>query len=460
MSAKFKDFKFTSQELVLAMVNAANSLRLDLNRVEFVDPVPTTGSHNTQATMRAKAGGGFEGSFPIKYNRLDFNVLFSAYPVILDPDNYDTSDQLLPIINEGYGLKLEASDIVVESVNIVNDKYVLKANSQSIAWFGQTDVVFRVDITAVSNFPVTSLNGVFMPAYIPFEFTFTVDPTAIGTVDYSAPGHEYVGKLGSKYYWDEISQHMPGQAFSYVRVTKDALVDGVKRDILVLILPTEIWTSPPKFVEVNGVRSVKAMGGKGEYAYAFEQLPTPIEGLAYQISISNEYLDESQLPCQTFRKHVNFSINDMAGTTKALSNLKDVGQSYPAGTVGLNLSTNAANAWMIGDYIDTSHTFNALDTLNYIERIYWQDEVDNSIRVAFEVKDLSWENIASRQFPARIKYGNAISKLGVVEFFQYENGQNWRNAIIQIRYEIVGSKPTAGTEGLIEFLEEFLTVTR
>lgn len=456
MSAKFKDFKFTSQELVLAMVNAANSLRLDLNRVEFVDPVPTSGTHNTQATMRAKAGGGFEGSFPIKYNRLDFNVLFSAYPIILDPEEYVTSDQLLPIINEDYGLKLQADDIVIESVSIVNDKYVLKASANSIAWFGQTEVSFRVDITAVSNFPVTELNGVFMPAYVPYEFTFIANGDNIYTTNYLGYETLYFTKLGSNYYWGEISQHMPNGGFSYIMLAKDALFKGVKCDYISLTLQDEAWPVAPKFIEVNGVRSRESFG----LTYIFDQLPTPIAGLAYQISISDEKQDLSLLPTQTTRKHALFSVNDMVGTSRALSNLKDAGQTFPAGTVGLNLSTGSASHWLVGDIVGADAQFNAHDPFKWIKRIYWKDEAENSIHIVWEIKMGSFADVQFLDFPARLKYNGVISQEAVVEDFQIQAIQNWRNAVVVMQYKLTGAKPATNTEALIEFLEEFVTVAR
>ncbi len=459
MSAKFKDFKFTSQELVLAMVNAANSLRLDLNRVEFVDPVPTSGTHNTQATMRAKAGGGFEGSFPIKYNRLDFNVLFSAYPVTLDPEVYTSSDQLLPLINEDYGLNLQPEDIVIESVNVVNDKYVLKASASSIAWFGQTDVTFRVDITAVSNFPVTQLNGVFMPAFTPYEFTFVAEADRISAYTYNSWGLEYDFMLGSSGYWGEISQHMPNNGFSYIRIGKGALIDGVVYDLVSLILPSETWPVTPKFIEVNGVRSVKTLSAKDGGVYAFESIPTPVPGLSYQISISNEPFDRAQEEVNNFVRHVRFNVTDMAGTSRALSNLKDTALSYPAGTIGLNLTGGGADDWMVGDFNYGDSRFLAIDSFVWIKRIYWQDEAENSIRIVYEIKDLELGSIPERSFPARLKYGNAISEKGVVESFDIHPTQHWQNAVVVIRYPIAGQKPAAG-EALIEFLEEFLTVAR
>lgn len=176
MTAKFQNFEFTSEELVLAMVNAANSLRLDNSRVEIVDPTVIIGEHNTQATLRSKVGGGFEGSFPIRYNRLDFDVLFSAYPIVVEPAPFATSEEFLPLINSSYGLKLETKDIVIEAVTIENNRYVLKAKASSVAWFGQTEILFNVDLRAVSNFSVTELDGYVAPYWNDMQGTVTFAP--------------------------------------------------------------------------------------------------------------------------------------------------------------------------------------------------------------------------------------------------------------------------------------------
>lgn len=302
MTAKFQNFEFTSEELVLAMVNAANSLRLDNSRVEIVDPTVIIGEHNTQATLRSKVGGGFEGSFPIRYNRLDFDVLFSAYPIVVEPAPFATSEEFLPLINSSYGLKLETKDIVIEAVTIENNRYVLKAKASSVAWFGQTEILFNVDLRAVSNFSVTALNGFDAPYWSEMQGTVTFIPVDdsispsmpsgfILMPELNGDGQNYLqipeGPLFENFQYEKRSNLCSGSAIFCTTSGSDMAV-AVDMDRV------------PAAITINGVESTGVIlpmlnepGAVLPFAYLFDVDLDLAAGQPYVITLSSDYATPS-----------------------------------------------------------------------------------------------------------------------------------------------------------------------
>ncbi|ANZ50339.1 putative virion structural protein [Erwinia phage vB_EamM_Phobos] len=67
---------------------------------------------NTQATFVAKPGFGLQGTLTVYYDRINLTNLFQSRPLdVTVPRTAATVKDLLPIVNEKYGLNLQAEDI-------------------------------------------------------------------------------------------------------------------------------------------------------------------------------------------------------------------------------------------------------------------------------------------------------------------------------------------------------------
>lgn len=137
-----------SFELIIDLINAANNSTLDETKVSFGAPAPLTddpSNHNTRTTVASVRGGGYVGSVNVTYNRLDIALLFNGIDVVIDvPDAVTTAD-LLPRLNEKYGLGLEVSDIsdtnIDKSSGTGSYTHTLVISGGSYAYIGSLSLI-------------------------------------------------------------------------------------------------------------------------------------------------------------------------------------------------------------------------------------------------------------------------------------------------------------------------------
>lgn len=107
----------TSQETIFDLIKKANpDAELDTAKVTLADPVVSTGTYNTEITVVAVKNLGYANKQTFQYNRIDAGLYFlNVLPKLLVEAATTTAD-LLPVINEQYGLTLTEDDVWVEQV--------------------------------------------------------------------------------------------------------------------------------------------------------------------------------------------------------------------------------------------------------------------------------------------------------------------------------------------------------
>ncbi len=124
--ADWSYLKYPSREAMLELVNDTNGFvgddRLTFDQVTFQPPVAFDGGPdiNTKLVIESVEGVKYVGPVEIEAFRLDAGVLFNGQIVKLDVEGAVTTADLLPRLNEKYGLALQASDIVDNPIDHEN----------------------------------------------------------------------------------------------------------------------------------------------------------------------------------------------------------------------------------------------------------------------------------------------------------------------------------------------------
>ncbi len=107
----------TSQETIFELIKKANpDAEFDTAKVTLGEPVVSTGAYNTEITVVPVKNLGYVNKQTFQYNRIDAGLYFlNVLPKLLVETAATTAD-LLPVINEQYGLTLTEDDVWVEQV--------------------------------------------------------------------------------------------------------------------------------------------------------------------------------------------------------------------------------------------------------------------------------------------------------------------------------------------------------
>ena len=107
----------TSQETIFDLIKKANpDAELDTAKVTLGVPAVSTGTYNTEITVVPVKNLGYVNKQTFQYNRIDAGLYFlNVLPKLLVEAATTTAD-LLPVINEQYGLTLAEDDVWVEQV--------------------------------------------------------------------------------------------------------------------------------------------------------------------------------------------------------------------------------------------------------------------------------------------------------------------------------------------------------
>ncbi|MNZ46944.1 hypothetical protein D3C78_646440 [compost metagenome] len=165
---------------LLGVVGTYNGgITLDRADYDFLDPLPNnTGEHPDQNShVRLKANNAFapfQGEVQIFYNRLDLADLEKLVDLSIKAPSVTTSHDLLPFLNDRFGLNITTSDVdLVNAVDHTDYKTVqLTAKATSLGWIGTVEVsVAQGDIPLENYLTTTALPGLDYPtpyATLPF----------------------------------------------------------------------------------------------------------------------------------------------------------------------------------------------------------------------------------------------------------------------------------------------------
>ncbi len=144
-----------SIDLIIDLINIANSTTLDETKISFGTPSVLTNNannHNTGVQVNAVPGSGFRGSVDVTYNRLDIGLLFKNISLNLDVDlsgitNPSTKD-LLTKLNSKFGLGIEIEDIedvAIDTSGSIPHNHTITMADNSLAYIGSVALTIGPD---------------------------------------------------------------------------------------------------------------------------------------------------------------------------------------------------------------------------------------------------------------------------------------------------------------------------
>jgi hypothetical protein len=177
MTAHVSDFKKSSLDIVLDLINEQNGTSFTHNHMGFSDPIPGEGK-TTSLVVTAKVGSGYRGSYGFNYNRVPLTeVPDLAEEVTHEVDIAKYSD-ILGFINAKFGVNVGLEDVTVNGVDLTEDdpayssefdevnSFAIAAKGKSLVWLGSTNLSLtrvRQDLSAV--WANNTLDGLYPPGY-------------------------------------------------------------------------------------------------------------------------------------------------------------------------------------------------------------------------------------------------------------------------------------------------------
>lgn len=167
-----------SIQAVLAMINQATDITLDLSNIQLGAPVDISSRPealgNTEIVIVPTVGSGMVGQATIQYNRVNLKDIVGDLPIVfLWTDELYVKD-FLTAVNERFGLAIELDEIDNREDGLpISDEegkadLVLRADPDSFGWRGEVKITLqRQKLPEVVV--VTVLNGLTYEPVIPAQ---------------------------------------------------------------------------------------------------------------------------------------------------------------------------------------------------------------------------------------------------------------------------------------------------
>lgn len=170
----------TAEKLILDEINVENGLALTAQDVVFGgvqiptedEDVTKANGHNAMVRVEALPGAKALGYTTVYYDRLNFNEMFTAQdsfqPMVIPVrlDSVHTAHDIVPLINQYYGLSLRTTDVVDTPID--RNTWIVKitAADDSLGWIGEIDVqLIPGDALIPSNFDTASISPYTLPYF-------------------------------------------------------------------------------------------------------------------------------------------------------------------------------------------------------------------------------------------------------------------------------------------------------
>ena len=133
-----------SKEILVDLINRTNGSNLAAANVTFTAPeveIDQVG-YNTSCKINLNAFPTAADALRIYYNRIDFGAMFGQRYVAFTNSSYNSTDDLIPLINSAFGLGLTTDDIEVENFTASPLPYnvTIRAKATSLVYKGQFSV--------------------------------------------------------------------------------------------------------------------------------------------------------------------------------------------------------------------------------------------------------------------------------------------------------------------------------
>lgn len=114
--------------------------------------------YNTSVVLTSVANQGFKGTFTFRYNRVDIGVAFQGKEMTL-PGTFANVFAALNAINAKFGLALEQSDVVNNTIVAAGGEIVVRAKPTSIYYQPGTQIKLNGPIPFATVAPITDALG-------------------------------------------------------------------------------------------------------------------------------------------------------------------------------------------------------------------------------------------------------------------------------------------------------------
>lgn len=251
-----------SREMLLEAINRDNNLTgskaLTWNQIAsgFPEVIQSEGAQrNTRVLLYGLNGQGYKGNVTIEYDRIDMPTLFRGVVPVVITDPVGKLSELLPFLNEKYGLSLIPDDIVDQSVKDLGESWVLDVEVKNgcLAWQGGFTLRFAKFVPNLKDV-VTDV-----------DLSVIIAPFTLGP----KPQAEYVAY---GYDWTEIKTTLTTDwIYNRTLTASDA-------DLLNEVVPLNFVNVPPANVKpgqinLNGAlyKGVVAVVPKGKYDESYSR---------------------------------------------------------------------------------------------------------------------------------------------------------------------------------------------
>jgi len=135
---------YNAKDVILEQINNQENLNVQLTDVIFEDPVLATEPNplkNTSVKIRSRTESGFYGTKTFHYNRIHIG---EAGPISVQRGSANSHFDLIPAINQKYGLYLTTDDIFNEALSPAQTgeiTVVLQIKPTSLTWYSGPVIV-------------------------------------------------------------------------------------------------------------------------------------------------------------------------------------------------------------------------------------------------------------------------------------------------------------------------------
>lgn len=169
------NYKQTDEEILLGLINHDNGTEFTAAMVIFGEAVSAEDDSNelaTNLTLTAATGSGYRGSQTFLYNRVPLTALNDLDPGLVLTTDEATVYDLLPFLNEHFGLNMTNKDIVdgplPEFLPDVETEFQITAKADSKIFHGTVTLTgTSPTIELAIALPVNELDGLYPPEELP-----------------------------------------------------------------------------------------------------------------------------------------------------------------------------------------------------------------------------------------------------------------------------------------------------
>ena len=175
MAIYVADYTQSDESIILGLINNDNGTTFTPAKIIFGAAASAGDVGNvlkTTLTITAATGSGYRGSQTFNYNRVPMSFMDDLDPSLVIVSDELTTHDLLPYLNEHFGVNFTAADVVLadlpEFLADVNTDFVVTATADSKIFHGSVTLTGTAPTIEISTvLTVTDLDGLYPPTELP-----------------------------------------------------------------------------------------------------------------------------------------------------------------------------------------------------------------------------------------------------------------------------------------------------